>query len=73
MLISLEIYRSCDFPGGGGSGPLDPRMRIVDPLPSSVQVFSCNGSFSIARVTSDTTSKHYEVHDSGYLIWFYGL
>ena len=65
------------FPGGGGaninidfvnfqgwgSGPLDPRMRMIDPLAfyseanPERKVFSCNGSFFIARATSDT-SKH---------------
>ena len=73
MLISIEAYRTCDFPEGG-SGHLDPRMRIIDPLASSVKpirrlVFSCNGSFSIARATIDT-SKHDEVHNSGYFILY---
>ena len=25
------LYRTCEFLGGGGSGPLDPRMRMIDP------------------------------------------
>ena len=32
MLISIDIYITCDFPGGGGSGPLssllDPHMTV---------------------------------------------
>ena len=33
MLISIETYRICDFPGGPGPHtPLDPRMRMIDPL-----------------------------------------
>ena len=34
MLISIETYRICDFPGGSGPliPPLDLRMRIIDPL-----------------------------------------
>ena len=31
MLISIETYITCDFPGGGGGVdplPLDPHMRI---------------------------------------------
>ena len=47
--------------GGGGSGPLDPRKRIITCFFSEAnperQVFSCNSSFSIARATSDA-SKH---------------
>ena len=33
MLISIETYRIFDFPGGlGPHTPLDPRMRMIDPL-----------------------------------------
>ena len=33
MLISIETYRICDFPGGPGPHtPLDPRMCMIDPL-----------------------------------------
>ena len=33
MLISIETYRICDLPGGPGPHtPLDPRMRMIDPL-----------------------------------------
>ena len=33
MLISIETYRICDFPGGPGPPyPLDPRMCMIDPL-----------------------------------------
>ena len=32
--VNIEL---CEFPGGGGSGPLDPRMRMKDPLASSVK------------------------------------
>ena len=53
--VNIELV---NFQGGGGSGPLDPRMRMIDPLASSErQIFSCNGSIFIARATSDT-SKH---------------
>ena len=37
MLISIETYRTCDFPEGGGSEHLDPRMRMIDPLAPSVK------------------------------------
>ena len=77
MLISIETYRIFDFPGGPGPHtPLDPRMRMIDPLAiskfSSQQqsqsrrtggFFSCNCSFSIPGASSDT-SKHDEVYDS---------
>ena len=54
MLISIETYRICDFPGGSGPHipPLNLRMCIIDPLAISKfsnpggQVFSCDGSFS---------------------------
>ena len=33
MLISIETYRICDFPGGPGPHTtLDPRMCMIDPL-----------------------------------------
>ena len=33
MLISIETYRIFYFPGGPGPHtPLDPRMRMIDPL-----------------------------------------
>ena len=33
MLNSIETYKICGFPGGPGPHiPLDPRMRIIDPL-----------------------------------------
>ena len=33
MLISIEIYRICDFPDGPGPHtPLDLRMGMIDPL-----------------------------------------
>ena len=36
MLLSIETYRICDFPGGPGPHtPLDPRMRMIDPLAMS--------------------------------------
>ena len=76
MLISIETYRIFDFPGGPGPHtPLDPRMRMIDPLAiskfSSQQYsqsrrtgfYSCNCSFSIPGASSDT-SKHDEVYDS---------
>ena len=76
MLISIETYRICDFPGGPGPHtPLDPRMRMIDPLAISKffkstvkpipkdRFFSCNCSFSIPGASSDT-SKHDEVYDS---------
>ena len=56
MLISLETYRTCDFKDGG-SGYLDPRMRMIDPLASSVKpirrtgflmqwfIFHCSSDF----------------------------
>ena len=56
MLISLETYRTCDFPDRG-SGYLDPRMRMIDPLASSVKpirrtgflmqwfIFHCSSDF----------------------------
>ena len=44
MLISIRTYRTWDFPGwGGGSGPLDPRMRMIDPLASSVKPIQRTG------------------------------
>ena len=74
MLISIETYRIFDFPGGPGPHtPLDPRMRMIDPLaiskvnskanPEGQVFFSCNCSFSIPGASSDT-SKHDEVYDS---------
>ena len=61
--------------GGGGVGPLDPRMRMIDPLASSVKPIRKTGFLMQwfifhCSATSDT-SKHDEVHDSGYFIWFY--
>ena len=39
MLISIETYRICDLPGGPGPHtPLDPRMRMIDPL-ANIQIF----------------------------------
>ena len=32
--VNIELVY---FQGGGGSGPLDPRMRMIDPLASSVK------------------------------------
>ena len=56
--------------------PLDPRMRMIDPLaistvkpiPKDRFFFSCNCSFSIPGVSSDT-SKHDEVYDSAICSW----
>ena len=42
MLISIETYRTCDFPEGRSGpptppppSPLDPRMDMIDPLTTS--------------------------------------
>ena len=38
MLISIETYRTCDFPEGRSGPPippLDPRMGLIDPLVTS--------------------------------------
>ena len=51
---------------GWGSGPLDPRMRMIDPL-----------AFTVKPIPKDRLSHamaHFsllERHDSGYFIWFY--
>ena len=82
-LTSVETYRTCDFPGEGVRTPSGSargydsstcdiqNFQVLSKANREGQVFlSNNGSFSIARATSDT-SKHDEVHDSGYFIWFY--
>ena len=82
-LTSVETYRTCDFPGEGVRTPSGSargydrstcdiqNFQVLSKANREGQVFLCNnGSFSIARATSDT-SKHDEVHDSGYFIWFY--
>ena len=77
MLISIETYRICDFPGG--PGPLYPSgsahafdrstcdiqifKSTVKPIPKDRVIFSCHCSFSIPGASSDT-SKHDEVYDS---------
>ena len=74
MLISIETYRICDFPGGPGPHtPLDPRRCMIHLRYPNFQVnskanpkdrfFSCNCSFSIPGASS-YTSKHDEVYDS---------
>ena len=77
MLISIETYRICDFPGGPGppypSGSAHVYDRstcdiqifksTVKPIPKDRVFFSCNCSFSIPGASSDT-SKHDEVYDS---------
>ena len=77
MLISIETYRICDFPGGPGpsypSGSAHAYDRstcdiqifksTVKPIPKDRFFFSCNCSFSIPGASSDT-SKHDEVYDS---------
>ena len=74
MLISIETYRICDFPGGPGppypSGSAHAYDRstcdiqifksTVKPIPKD-SFFSCNCSFSIPGASSDT-SKHDEVY-----------
>ena len=64
--ISIEIYRIYDFPGGSGPYilPLDPHMRMIDPL--AISKFSNpEDRFSHATVHfSSDDSKHDEVHDS---------
>ena len=43
MLISIETYRIFDFPGGPGPHtPLDPRMRMIDPLAPGYPNFQVN-------------------------------
>ena len=77
MLISIETYRICDFPGGPGppypSGSAHVYDRstcdiqifksTVKPIPKDRGFFSCNCSFSIPGASSDT-SKHDEEYDS---------
>ena len=54
MLVSIETDRIYDLPGGSGPyiPPLDPLMRMIDPLAISKfsnpggLVFSWDGSFS---------------------------
>ena len=67
MLISLETYRTCDFPDGG-SGYLDPRMRMIDPLASSVKpirrtgflmqrfIFHCSSDYMMGYIILDILS-----------------
>ena len=65
MLISIETYRTCDFPGGGvrtpcPPPPLDPRMRMIDPLATSfsspVKPIPKDRFTHAARATSDTSN-----------------
>ena len=75
MLISIETYRTYNFPGGGGGSVRTPyppsgsahaydrsTCDIFSKANLEGQDFSSTGSFSIARATSDT-SKHDEVYD----------
>ena len=80
MLISIETYRICDFPGGPGppypSGSAHAYDRstcdiqifksTVKPIPKD-RFFSCNCSFSIPGASSNT-SKHNEVYDSAIML-----
>ena len=55
-------YRFCEFPGvgvrtSGSAHAYDRSTRFYSEANPERQVFSCNGSFFIARATSDT-SKH---------------
>ena len=78
MLISIETYRICDFPGGPGPPPYpsgsahaygrstcDIQIYQVNSKanPEGQVFFPCNCSFSIPGASSDT-SKHDEVYDS---------
>ena len=74
MLVSIETYRTYDFLGEGGSDPLSlsASAHAYD-IPTcffSRTVFLMQRFVFHCSATSDTT-KHDEVHDSGYLIWFY--
>ena len=76
MLISIETYRICDFPGGPGPPYPSGSAHVYDRSTCDIQIFkstvkpipkdrffSCNCSFSIPGASSDT-SKHDEVYDS---------
>ena len=76
MLISIETYRICDFPGGPGPPYPSGSAHAYDRSTCDIQIFkssvksiqkdrffSCNGSFSIPGASSDT-SKHDEAYDS---------
>ena len=53
---------------GGGSGPLDPRMLMIDPLASSLKPIP-KDRFSHAMAHFPLLERL--VTDSGYFIWFY--
>ena len=57
MLISIEIYRMC-FSRGGGVWASGSGHAYCRSLASSVQVFSCNGSFSIALETLQNMMRY---------------
>ena len=77
MLISIETYRICDFPGGPGNPYPCGSAHAYGRSTCDIQIFkstvykanpegkffSCNCSFSIPGASSDT-SKHDEVYDS---------
>ena len=76
MLIAIETYRICDFPGGPGPPYPSGSAHVYDRSTCDIQIFkstvkpipkdrffSCNCSFSIPGASSDT-SKHDEVYDS---------
>ena len=60
MLISIEIYRMCFSRGGGGGGvwASGSGHAYCRSLASSAQVFSCNGSFSIALETLQNMMRY---------------
>ena len=59
MLISIETYRIFDFPGGPGPHtPLDPRMRMIDPLTCDIQIFKS----TVKPIPKDRFFFHAIVH-----------